>query len=231
MRGKTHGFAPAVAALAWLAAGCGVVDSDEVETDEIWAYFTVDHRVDDSVRAWAELRRGGPLGYVLNLTSGDHVECNGVRLTEYEETVTDYHWSEAAVPMAVDGRYRFALVRTDGSASASLEMGAPPTILSTDPPDVMNYSDALTVRWDATQAATGVDIRVQGDCISEVLADNETDDGEHTFPRLTGMTGRDPCTITVRVIRAHSAWVRGGFGGGLIELNREAAATLVYEPL
>jgi hypothetical protein len=229
---KTNCFvAAAVVALAvpaLSALGCGTIESEEVDTRDLWAEFMVDHEPDDRVVAWARFRTGGPMGIVVDLTGGEYVECNGTRLEEWFDPITDFRWHRATVPLDPNGHYVFNLVRLDETITSDLTMCEVPFITGTDPVGTMNYTDSLTIYWDTTYPADGVQINFEGDCINSTLVTNLPDSGEYTIDRITA-AGTDTCVITVTVIRKLMGLVNFDFEGGYTQANREDATDLVFE--
>lgn len=84
-----------------LSGGCAVVESEDVKTSGMWAHFVIDHHPDDSVVAWAVLRVGGQTGTIIDLVGDDYMECNGTRMTEYVEAITNFHWNNSLAPRPV----------------------------------------------------------------------------------------------------------------------------------
>lgn len=214
-----------------MVAGCSTTSSENVKTSGIWAHFSVDHYPDGEVICWGVLRVGGSTGTMIDLTGGEHLECNGSTMSEYVEPITEYRWNRAVVTEDVDRLYDFLFVRTDDEINTTVEMPMPPYILALDPSDVVYDGESLTITWDADYPGDDVDIRVDGTCIDNLSAVAEADNGEYTFPEvLLSVDAIDTaCTLEIRVVRVFEDDVNSAFQGGYTQANRIETDTIPFE--
>jgi hypothetical protein len=216
-----------------LASGCTIVDSTDVKTSGIWAHFVVEQSGDDTVWARGVLRVGGATGTIVDLSADEHLEVNGVRMTEWVEPITGYHWSRGSVSPDPGDQYDLAFVRIDEVVTTTLTLPALPAITGLDPPAVVQTNERITVFWDHSEPGDGVDITVDGDCITgqsfQLLADTgsfETDWLEDASPAQPS-----DCQITVTVARENTRGVDPTFGGGYSEVRRLDSAVLDFDTI
>jgi hypothetical protein len=221
----------ALAAFAGVAGGCTATGSEGIDTRALWPRYQVVHAGDGQVAAQAMLRVDGPTGRVVDLTGGDHFVLDGVRMTELVEAVTNYVWSVAVVPEAPDASYDIVLVRDGERATTSVRTPAEPAISGTEPAAVVQAGQRLTVTWDATEPGDGVEVRVEGDCVTDLRDSNLPDTGSHTTEPLRDGAAPGDCDISVLVIRTRTRVIGAPFAGGWSEAYRHDAITLVYDPL
>jgi hypothetical protein len=214
---------------ALLAEGCTLVDSEDIKTSGIWAYFSLDHHPDDSAVAWSVMRVGGTLGTIVTMSGGERIECNGTRLQEYFEPITGYHWYRTEVSPTLSG-YDFEFVRSDEDVLTHLESAAPPVILDLSPSLEARAGDSLTVTWDDSVPGDSISVSVDGACIAlqseGVLADN----GSYTFLPLQDLDPLNPeaCELTVTVTRVIDGEVNPAYDSGYTESRRIASVPLPY---
>ncbi len=233
MRRLTKNLAIVVAALGlWLVAGCETTDSENVKTSGIWAKFQVDDNGDGTVTAWALLRVGGPTGTVVDLSGGEHVQCNGAALTEYFDPITNLHWSRGVIPAAADGLYDFDFVRTDETVSTEITAADPPLIDQVGHGDSWWLGSDEDITWDVTMPGDKVDIDIHGDCIEDVSYLDVDDSGIFTVPAedmvLSGQD--DVCDLTVEVTRYVGHDVNPAFQGGEAWATAADAVTVTFTP-
>lgn len=214
-----------------LVASCSTTDSENVKTSGIWARFAVDHHPNGDVICWGVLKVGGSTGTMIDLTGGEHLECNGVRMSEYVEPITDYRWNRASVAEDMDGLYDFLFVRTDEEVNTTVEMPLAPYIIDLDPVDVVYDGEPLTIYWDADFPGDDVDIHVDGTCIDSLSAIAVPDDGEYTFDSvlLSVDALENTCTLEIRVVRVVEGFVNSAYQGGYTEANRIEMDTIPFE--
>ena len=73
--------------LTLLLTACSTTDSENVNTEGIYAVFTIQ---EDGANATFYV--GGITGTVLQLSSGDSVTCNGNALSEDQDIFGAYHY-------------------------------------------------------------------------------------------------------------------------------------------
>lgn len=214
-----------------LASGCTVVDSEDIKTTSLWAHYWLEQEVDESVVARGEIRVGGPLGTVVDLSGGEHLRVNDVRLTEWLDPVTNYRWSRGLVPPDPNGRYLVDLVRTDEVLTTTIEMPEVPVILDTFPEEVVQTMDRITVWWDTSAALTTVDILVEGTCITSQNHQNAPDSGsfDTDFVEEASPSQATDCPIRVTVSRGVTTGVHAGLKGGYSEAHRSDSVTLSFD--
>ncbi len=220
-------LAATLAALA--VGGCTLVNSEDIKTSGIWAYFALDHHADDRAVAWSVLRVGGALGTIVTMSGGEHLDCNDTRLREYVEPITSYHWYRAEVSPTFAG-YDFEFVRSDETVLTHLESAAPPVILGTTPVTEVGPGEALTVTWDDSLPGDHVTASVSGSCI-ELRADSGlSDDGSHTFEPLAPYDPLHPesCELTVTVTRVIDGAVNPAYDSGHTESRREDSVGISF---
>lgn len=221
------------AAFLWLLSACDTTSSENVKTSGIWAKYQVDDNGDGTVTAWALLRVGGPNGTIVDLTGGEHVECNGAALTEYLDPITNLHWSRGIIPAATDGQYTFEFVRTDETVSTEISAADPPIIDQVADGSTWYMGQDGTITWDSTMPGDKVDIDIHGDCIDDVSYLDVTDNGSFTVPAAdVVLSGTDDiCDLTVQVTRYVGYDVNPTFQGGEAWATAFDAVTVTYTPM
>ncbi len=220
-----------ITAIGASASACAVTPSHGLDTSDIWARYIVAHQGDGTVIAQAILRAGGPTGAIVDLTYGDYLEVNGAVMTEWIETVTNYQWSRATVPVTPDGAYEIVFVRRDEEVSTTVFEPALPRILGTEPADVVRQLEPLTVRWETSPADDGIEVRVEGDCVSNVMVANLPDTGSYTTAALQASGAAADCEIDVRVVRSQTRGIDGAFLGGWSEAYRLDATSMYFDAI
>jgi hypothetical protein len=215
---------------AVLAAGCSTTSSEDVSTGSMWPRFQV-VQTGDTVVAQAMLRTGGPSGTVVVLSGADHFEVEGVVMTEWMDSVTDYTWSRAVIDATPDGVYEIALVRADGDVTTAVEMPARPTITATEPPDVVGTLQPLTVHWDVTEPADAVEVKIEGSCVQGFAIPQIADNGTYTTQALQDGGTPSDCDIAVTVIRGATRGISAAFQGGWSETYRPDSTTIAYDSI
>lgn len=230
-----------LAALLWimlqaaglsLTGGCAVAESSDVKTSGMWAHFVIDHHPDDTVVAWAVLRVGGQTGTIIDLVSGDYLECNGTRMTEYVEAITNFHWNRAVISPDNLGTYEFTLVRPDEEVSTFVTTPAFPTIISTNPDSTLNAGTYLGITWDASDPGHHVNFFLSGTCIQDIWEMDVEDDGNYTFQEaIEDFEPQNPadCTVSLELRRWIEGKVAADFKGGYTEAKRMDGLTFKYE--
>ena len=215
-----------------MLSGCDTTSSENVKTSGIWAKFQVDDNADGTVTAWALLRVGGPTGTIVDLTGGEHVECNGASLTEYLDPVTNLHWSRGVIPASNDGQYTFEFVRTDETVSTEISAADPPMIDQVAQGSAWYAGEDGIITWDTTYPGDKVDIDIQGDCIDDVSYLDLPDNGSFTVPSDDMvMSGQgDVCDVTVQVTRYVGYDVNPAYQGGEAWATSFDAVTVTFSP-
>ena len=212
-------------------SSCSTTESSNIKTSGIWAHYVIDEYSDGETIAWGVLRVGGATGTIIDLVGGEYLECNGTRMTEYVEPLTNFHWNRAALTQAQDGVYDFTLIRTDEEITSTITGADFPTIDTTTLPDHVYGGEPLEVNWDATNPGEDVSVNVTGTCIQNIYTDNVADTGSYTVPQIFENTSNvTDCTITVKVLRHVRGDVSTLFQGGLIEANAIDEADLPLSP-
>ncbi|HOX44085.1 MAG TPA: hypothetical protein PK668_10835 [Myxococcota bacterium] len=226
---RTGTLLAAAALTALLAGGCTLVDSQDIKTSGIWAYFGLDHHPDDTVVAWAEMRVGGSLGTVVTMSGGESIECNGTRLREYEEPITNYHWYRAEVSPSISG-YDFEFLRTDEEVETHLESAAPPVILDVTPSLEARAGDSVTVTWDDSLPGDSIRVSITGACIQLQADSGLGDSGSYTSLPLVDADELNPrsCELTVTVTRVIDGQVNAAYDSGHTESRRIDSVSLDY---
>ena len=215
-----------------LTGGCAVVESEDVRTSGMWAHFVIDHHPDNVVVAWAVLRVGGQAGTIIDLVGDDYLECNGTRMTEYVEVITNFHWNRAEVLADAQGIYEFQFIRPDEEVSSFLTTPALPTIISTDPDITLNAGTQLEVTWDASDPAHHVNFFLYGTCIKDIWELDVEDDGNYVFQEtLEDFDPQNPtdCTVSLELRRWIEGDVSTDFKSGYTEAKRMDGLTFNYE--
>ena len=221
----------ALASILGLAPGCYVVDSEDIETTSIWAHFWLEQEGDEPVIARGELRVGGPLGSIVDLSGGEQLRVNGTRLAEWMDPITGYRWLRGIVPADPDGSYLVELVRTEEVLASAVEMPETPLILDTFPEELVQTMDRITLWWDTSGAETSVDILVEGSCISTLSYQSVPDNGSFETDWVEEQNPAQPsdCPIKVSVSRGVTALVSSAFKGGYSEAHRTDSVTLGFD--
>ena len=212
--------------------GCSVTDSTNIKTSGIWARYDVDHDIDDRVTVRGVLRVGGSTGTIINLTMGEHLEVNGVEMTEYVEPITNYQWSRAVINPSVDDLYDIDLIRTDEIVPTTMEVPELPLITDFEPAGLLVYSDeTLTVYWDNSVPGDEISVYVGGSCIEDQSYALLSDTGEFTTDPLLDASVALPedCELTISVTRHYIDAVNPAFQGGYTEATRTDEAYVDFE--
>jgi hypothetical protein len=214
-----------------LYGGCAVVESEDVKTSGMWAHFVIDHHPDDEVIAWAVLRVGGQTGTIIDMVGDDYLECNGTRMIEYVEPITNFHWNRAEIQPDAQGIYEFTFNRVDETVTSYVTTPAVPFILDTVPDVTLTASTRIEVTWDATEPGEHVNFFVWGTCIEDIWDMENLDDGEHVLPELVDIDPQNPsdCTVSLELRRWVGGDVAAEFKGGYTEAKRMDGLTFNYE--
>ena len=215
-----------------LSGGCAVVESEDVKTSGMWAHFVIDHHPDDKVVAWAVLRVGGQTGTIIDMVGDDYLECNGTRMTEYVEVITNFHWNRAEIQPDAQGIYEFTFNRVDETVTSYVTTPAFPTIIDTVPAVTLNDGTRLEVTWDATDPAHHVNFFLYGSCIVDIWELDVEDDGNYTFQEaIEDFDPQNPsdCTVGLELRRWIEGDVASEFKGGYTEAKRMDGLTFNYE--
>ncbi len=211
-------------------SSCSVTESTNVKTSGIWTHYVIEN-AGGVIRAYAVLRVGGSTGTILDLSGGEHVRVNSIRLTEWVEPITGYHWSSALVPEAADNRYDFNFVRTDEEVHTVLMLPALPEIQSPAANQEICFGTPLRVAWDASEPADAVTVTISGDCIDSVSRGPLSDAGEITLDPLLPKQGAvDGCVLTVEVLRTLDGAPNPQFQGGWIEQKAYDTVRVSFSP-
>ncbi len=198
-----------------LFPACSVTDSENVKTSGIWANYRIEMNEAGDVYAYAVLRVGGATGTIVDLSGGEHMECNDVTLTEYVEPITNYHWSRAQVSEDTDGVYEFVFVRTDEEVSTMVELPDPPVIISVENEDTLTTEDDITVTWDDTIPGDYVNITLSGDCIDDFTDTMIPDDGSYSIQDIVYLaTFQTECYLDLSISRVILGDVNPAFQSG-----------------
>lgn len=215
-----------------LSGGCAVVESEDVKTSGMWAHFVIDHYPDDKVEAWGVLRVGGQTGTIIDLVGDDYLECNGTRMTEYVEPITNFHWNRAVVSPDAEGIYEFTFNRIDETVTSYVYTPALPYILDTVPDITLTAGDYLEVTWDDTEPAHHVNFFLYGSCIRDIWELDVEDDGNYTFQEaIEDFDPQNPsnCTVTLELRRWIEGDVASDFKNGYTEAKRMDGLTFDFE--
>jgi hypothetical protein len=215
-----------------LTGGCAVVESQDVKTSGMWAHFIIEHYPDDSVVAWAVLRVGGQSGTIIDLMGGDYLECNGTRMTEYVEAITNFHWNRAVISPDALGTYEFTLIRPDEEVSTLVTTPALPFIISTDPDVTLTAGTQLEVTWDASDPGYLVNFFLYGTCIQDIWELDVEDNGNYLFQDTIqdfDPQNPDTCTVTLELRRVVEGDVAAEFKSGYTEAKRMDGLTFNYQ--
>lgn len=203
--------------LFFLISACSVTESTNVKTSGIWTHYIIEN-ASGVIRAYAVLRVGGSTGTILDLSSGEHVRVNNIRLTEWVEPVTGYHWSSALIPEASNHQYDFNFVRTDEEVHTILTLPEIPEILEPMRNTEVCFGGPLYIAWDDTAPGDDIYVRVSGDCIDWIDQGPWPDTGDITIETVFPKEGViDGCTLTVQVLRMLDGTPNPQFQGGWIE--------------
>ncbi|MCD6498630.1 MAG: hypothetical protein J7M25_10075 [Deltaproteobacteria bacterium] len=216
-------------------AGCSTTDSTNVKTSGIWAHYVVRDNGDGSVDVRAVLRVGGSTGTVVDLTNGEHMEVNGVTLTEFYDPITNLHWSHATVSDDPMNRYDFDFIRTDDTGtpietvSTAVIRPALPVISDVNGGADISYGQDVTITWDASEPGDDVDITISGDCIDDLSYPGLSDSGQYVVSHADmPMIGTQGCDLTIRVQRNVTTDVSAEFQGGFAEAHSFHSVTVGY---
>ena len=214
-----------------LSGGCAVVESEDVKTSGMWAHFVIDHHPDDKVVAWAVMRVGGQTGTIIDMVGSDYLECNGVRMTEYVEAITNFHWNRAEISPDPQGIYEFTFNRVDETVTSYVSTPSVPFIIDTVPDITLNAGTRIEVTWDATDPGEHVNFFVWGSCIEDIWDMDNLDDGNHVLPELKDFDPQNPsdCTVSLELRRWVSGDVAAEFKDGYTEAKRMDGLTFNYE--
>lgn len=209
--------------------GCSVTESENVKTSGIWAHYVIEENEVGSLTAWAVLRVGGSTGTIIDLSGGEHMECNGDIMNEWIEPITNYHWSRVMPNEDPQRLYDFTFVRTDEEVTTQVDLPYPPIITDIEPA-LMANGDGFTVTWDASYAEDFVSIQFSGDCIETAVDYDVPDDGEYVFTDLVvnpAFIGTE-CELDVWVTREIEGDVNPAFQGGYTEARAISYDTVMY---
>jgi hypothetical protein len=200
------------------SSGCTTTDSENIKTSGIYATLEVEQESGlATVRARAILRVGGPLGTVVDLSGGEHMDCNEDTLTEWVEPITNYHWSAKTINESNDGLYDFVFVRVeDELVSSQIEMPEDMVVTDASPAVTILDGELFTLTWTVPVTA-GDEVRVSlvGTCIDDIN-DVVPDTGSHSVLVNHDIEAPATCTLGVRVTRKNSDVVNSAYEGGII---------------
>jgi hypothetical protein len=214
-----------------ILAGCSVTPSDEVETGRLWARIQAAQHGTDTVAVQAMLTVGGPTGTVVDLVGEDHMEVEGVEMTEWTDSVTDYHWNRAVIDATPDAMYQVTLVRADAVIPTVVTVPSEPLITGTEPSGAVGWNEPLTITWDTSEPGDGVEVRIEGDCVMGLAVSQVPDTGSYTTAPLQDGGQLADCEITARVIRGLTRPVSSAYEGGWAESFRSDSTTIFYDSL
>ncbi len=214
--------------------GCSVTESTNIKTSGIWAHYTVEHGVNDSVTVRGVLRVGGSTGTIIDLYAGEHLEVNGTNMGEWVEPITNFHWSRAVISPDVDGIYDIDLIRLDETISTTVVTPERPLIDTLSPSDVVLAGENLTITWDDTYPADDVDIWIDGDCIESHSYLSVADSGMFVSDAILDVELPEQpfdCTLTVQITRNLVDGVNSAFQGGYTEGRAVDEVLIDFETL
>ncbi len=200
-----------------LSVNCSVTESTNIKTSGIWTHYIIENN-QGVIRAYAVLRVGGATGTIVDLSGGEFIEVNGVRLNEWVEPVTGYHWSSGLVAEAGNNEYDFNFVRTDEEVSTVLGLPELPVIGTPFADQLTCFDLPIAVTWNSDVPGDSVTVTVSGECIDTVSQTLMTDTGEYEvagIPPIDGIV--DGCPVTVTVTRWYDGSPNPAFQGGWIE--------------
>ncbi|MGM0595509.1 MAG: hypothetical protein ACQES9_00565 [Myxococcota bacterium] len=209
---------------------CSTTESENVKTSGIWAHYRIVENTDGEIYGYAVLRVGGNTGTMVDLVGDDTVECNGVKLTEYVEPITNYRWNRAQVSEDPDNLYDFTFYRVDEEVTTTLELPAPPFIETLSATELYDGDD-LTIGWDNSSPGDYVDISLTGVCINDVNQISLEDDGEYTFSNITMMdtTQETDCDVNIKISRIYEQDINSAFQGGQAEgISKDASSVRIF---
>lgn len=209
--------------------GCSVTESENVKTSGIWAHYVIEEDETGTLTAFAVLRVGGATGTIIDLSGGEHMECNGDVMNEWIEPITNYHWSRVMPDADPERLYDFTFVRTDEEVTTQVELPYPPIIIDIQPA-LMAEGDGFTVTWDDSNPEDFVSIQFSGECIETATVYDVPDDGEYVFTDLVvnpSFIGTE-CELDVWVTREVEGDVNPAFQGGYTEARAISYDTVMY---
>ncbi|MCL6588605.1 MAG: hypothetical protein K6U80_01485 [Firmicutes bacterium] len=218
-----------VAGTLCLLNGCGPkTESTNVETSGIYAKFLVHHFADNTVKAYAQLLVGGEWGTKLDLTSEEHLLCNG---QEMIKGMNNWYYANFPSPCA-SGEYLFRFTRKNNeTVDTTLIMAAEPVIINVNPNPLQQGVDALTVNWDSFEPGSMVRILVEGNTSGVIYPIDRyvTDNGSYVInsDRFVKYEGASPgtygATVTTTRITYQPDAVNPAYQGGHNEVRRYAS--------
>jgi hypothetical protein len=216
-----------IVALAMLSAvHCSVTESTNIKTGGIWARYVIEND-QGVIRAYAVLRVGGPLGTIVDLSGGEHLEVNGLRLTEWVEPVTGYHWSSRLMPEDPLGEYYFNFIRTDEEVGTLLHLPELPLVVAPEPAFLACFDLPIQVLWNDDVPGDGVSVSFSGDCVDGLTYNALPDSGEFELPGIPRAPGAvDGCALTITVTRMYAGAQNPVFQGGLVQQEARASVSV-----
>lgn len=196
---------------------CSVTESTNIKTGGIWARYVIENDR-GVIRAYAVLRVGGPLGTIVDLSGGEYLEVNGLRLTEWVEPVTGYRWSSRLVPEDPLGEYYFNFIRTDEEVGTLLHLPELPLVAAPVPSQLACFDEPIQVIWNTDEPGDGISVSVSGDCIDGLTYTALPDNGGFELPGIPRAPGAvEGCSLTISVTRMYTGQQNPAFQGGLVQ--------------
>jgi hypothetical protein len=198
------------------SVNCSVTESTNIKTGGLWANYSIENN-QGTIRASAVLRVGGPLGTIVDLSGGERIVVNGVRLTEWVEPVTGYHWSSGLIPEDQLGEYHFNFIRTDEEVGTLLHLPELPLITEPVPDQLACFELPIYITWNTDEPGDGISVSVSGECIEGLTYNGLPDTGEFELPGLARAPGAlEGCALTISVTRMYVGFQNPIFQGGLV---------------
>ena len=183
---------PALIAGTAALAGCSgqTTNSDEIQTETIWANITVDSD-GERARVATELNVSGPNGNNLNLTSGDQltVTAGGISATlEKDLDFLDIDYQGYIHATASDTLFTIALKRPNDVNAENSTVTLPKSFTIHSPIENQVYqgNEAIDIHWDGLEANNSIHMELISECktitggnLLQVETYSTDDDGQY----------------------------------------------------
>jgi len=194
------------AMLVW-AVGCSPQeDSSNIKTAGIYFEFEVTDSADKAEAVATFWVGNKPGGTVLNLSGGDEIKVNGVRLSEQR----GFNPIRYAATLDKADKYDFVFTRPDEDPYSSLLAQMPKPVVITGPPASDIARDkAFEVTWEDNSAdSKTIELLIGGDCFwdyPDVQGDDVADSGSYSVAsgglKVKDLDKGETCAATVRLKR------------------------------
>jgi hypothetical protein len=228
----------AALAIAALASGCTLTDSNLVATADLHADLQIvaTGAGGSTASAWLFSHRAGdpPLDLEsIRLVDGDtiSVTSNGRSIAmEQSSLVVEYRYDATFETAAADQRYELALART-GDASAPHSTVTLPAPFTPSVPTAAARSAPLAITWSPSGSSDPIAIHITG-CASAELGPL-ADTGSVTVPvgALVAESSDATCDLAIDVTRTRTGTLDRAYGqGGSIVAIQQRSLTLTSTP-